>query len=308
MQYLTRPTKLKSLIWKIEMYFHTSTNPQYSITRVLLTKIRVIVEWSIRRIFEIGIRRKALASLRTKANAYSSRTALVIANGPSLNLISLIKVSEAQKKSWDVFAVNFFPISDGTKDLVPNYLVLSDPATQPTSLNDRAIELWKWIVVHPEVKIICPTSWYRTIKKIDLDSKQFIFFDDSSLISWSRNISPVRARSYLSLTAYKALAVAIYFGYSEIDIIGFDNNQVKGLKVTEENRVIQGPNHFTKYSDDSDLTDRLPNGVADYFYDFSCAFADLRKFTEFGKIWNLDPDSYVDAFPKKASSGFRVND
>jgi hypothetical protein len=231
----------------------------------------------------------------------------VIANGPSLNLISLERVAKAQAESLDVFAVNFFPISNGTDAFVPNYLVLSDPVTLPKSPNVRSIELWTWIKAHPDVKIICPSSWFRTIEQLDFDSQEFIFFDDTSLISWSKNISPVRARSYLSMTAYKALAVATYLGYSEIDIIGFDNNQVKGLLVNELNRVIQGPNHFTKYSEDSDLTDRLSNGVSDYFYDFSCAFSDLRKFSKAGVIWNLDPNSFVDAFPKKLTNEFRID-
>jgi hypothetical protein len=303
-----RLQQFKTWILKLEMYFHTSTNPQYSITRVLVTKIRVLAEWVIRRMLDIGIRRKALRSLRSMERSLTGRKALVIANGPSLNLISLERVAEFQNDLLDVFTVNFFPISKGTEDLVPNYLVLSDPQTMPNSLNARASELWKWISAHPEVAIICPSSWFKTVRRLEIESTEFIYFDDSSLISWSKNISPLRARSYLSLTAYKALAVATHFGYSEIDIIGFDNSQVKGLRVNENNRVIQGPNHFTQYSEDLDLTDRLSNGVSDYFYDFSCAFADLRNFSNVGTIWNLDPNSYVDAFPKKATSEFRVDE
>jgi hypothetical protein len=300
--------QFKTWFLKLEMYFHTSTNPQYSITRVLVTKIRVLAEWVIRRMIDIGIRRKALRSLRNMESSLTGRKALVIANGPSLNLISLERVAEFQKDVLDVFTVNFFPISKSTKDFVPNYLVLSDPQTLPNSLNPRAIELWAWISSHPEVKIICPSSWFKTVRSLGFESTNFIYFDDSSLISWSKSISPVKARSYLSLTAYKALAVATYFGYFEINVIGFDNSQVRGLTVNEHNRVKQGPNHFDDFAEDSDLTDRLSNGVSDYFYDFSCAFADLRKFSKIGRIWNLDPNSYVDAFPKKATSEFRVDE
>lgn len=308
MRYLLRRAQIKSALTYLELYFHTSANPHHSVTRVIVTKIRVIVEWSLRRILELGIRRKALASLKSLKWSGTGREALVLANGPSLNRISLEEVAEAQKDSVDVFVVNFFPISDGTNVLIPNFLVLSDPATRPTSEDGRSINLWKWIDLHREVKIICPSSWFRTLRNLEFDLAQFIFFDDSSLMSWSKNISPVRARSYLSLTAYKALAVAVYFNYSEIDIIGIDNNQFKELVVNERNRIIQGPNHFTKYANDVDMTNRLPDGVADYFYDSSRAFSDLRKFSKAGIIWNLDPGSYVDAFPKKITSRFRVND
>lgn len=308
MRYLVGLTQAKPVLTKLKAYFSPSANPQLSVTRVAVTKIRVLVEWSIRRILEFGIRRKALATLKSNKFSGVGRNALVVANGPSLNLISLEKVVEAQRDSVDVFAVNFFPLSEGTNVLVPNFLVLSDPATKPKAEDLRAINLWKWIDLHREVKIICPSSWFRELRNLEFDLTRFQFFDDSALISWSKNISPVRARGYLSLTAYKALAVAVYFNYSEIDIIGTDNNQFKGLVVDENNRVIQGPNHFTQYSNDIDITDRLPDGVADYFYDSSCAFSDLRKFSKAGVIWNLDPGSYVDAFPKKITSRFRVND
>ena len=298
-----RLTQVNASISKLERFFHTSTNPRHSITRVLVTKIRVLAEWALRRMLEIGIRRKALRSLRDMEKSRIDRKALVIANGPSLNLISLERVAEFQKGLLDVFTVNFFPISKGTEALVPNYLVLSDPQTLPNSVNARATELWKWISAHPEVVIICPSSWFKTVKRLEIESTRFIYFDDTSLISWSKNISPLRARSYLSLTAYKALAIAIHFGYFEIDIIGFDNNQVLGLSVDKNNRLMQGPNHFDGFSENSDLTDRLSNGVSDYFYDFSCAFADLRSFSRVGTIWNLDPNSLVDAFPKKANIG-----
>jgi len=305
MRILPIHTQMNKRLKKYELYFHTSTNPHYSILRVIVTKTRVIAEWSVRRILELGIRKVALRPLKRNKNSCFERKALVIANGPSLNLIALEKVALAQKNSTEVFVVNFFPLSEGTHVMTPNYLVLSDPGTKPKSGDLRTVNLWRWIEAHPEVKIICPSSWFRELRKLEGNLSKYVFFDDSSLISWSKNISPVRARSYLSMTAYKALAVAAYFGYSEIDIIGFDNNQVRGLVVDENNRIIQGPNHFAKYSDNVDITDRLADGVGDYFYDFSCAFSDLRKFSKIGRIWNLDPDSYVDAFPKKATSEFR---
>lgn len=302
------PREISNVLVKFEKYFHTSSNPNYSLTRVILTKLRVVAEWSLRRMLELGIRRQAFAPLRSLRNSASDRTAIVMANGPSLNLISLAKVSDAQKHSLDVFVVNYFPITQGTELLRPNYLVLSDPVTKPTSTNNRSLDLWAWIDSHPEVKIICPSSWFRQINKSRYALSRFLFFDDTSLISWTKNISPLRARSYLSMTAYKALSVAVYLGYSEIDVIGFDNNQVRGLIVDENNRIIQGPNHFAEYSVEADITDRLSAGVSDYFYDFSAAFSDLRKFSHKGNIWNLDPKSYVDAFPKKLNSEFRISD
>jgi hypothetical protein len=295
---------LNNQFLRMSLYFSPSSNPNFSITRVLLTKIRIFLEWAIRRSREIGIRRKALSGLRKRKNSMSSKFALVLANGPSLNTISLEEVAKAQLELTEVFAVNFFPIVEKTQVMIPNYVVLSDPGTKPNSLDPRSIELWNWFELNQKVQIICPSSWYRSLRDNRFDLNRFVFFDDTALISWSRNVSPVRARGYLSLTAYKALSVACFFGYSEIEIIGFDNSQIKGLIVDEKNRLFQGPSHFVEYENISDITDLYYRGVGDYFHDFSCAFLDLRKFSHFENIWNLDRHSFVDAFPKKTSSKF----
>ena len=301
---MTNSSDLKSLILRTSIYFSPSSNPSYSITRVVLTKIRILCEWALRRGREIGIRKKALVRIRKKKNSMSNKSALVLANGPSLNSISLEQVAKAQDESTDVFVVNFFPIVEKTQVMIPNYLVLSDPVTKPNSIDPRSVALWNWIGIHQKVQIICPSSWYRTLKDNEFDISRFIFFDDTALISWSRNVSPVRARGYLSLTAYKALAVACFFGYSEIEIIGFDNSQIKGLVVDDKNRIFQGPSHFVEYEMLTDISDLYYGGVGDYFHDFSCAFLDLKKFSHYKNIRNLDSDSFVDAFPKKTSNRF----
>lgn len=301
-------SNLKSLILRMSLYLSPSSNPSYSITRVALTKIRILCEWALRRGREIGVRKKALVRIRKKKNSMQNKSALVLANGPSLNSISLEQVAKAQRDSTEVFVVNFFPIVEKTQVMIPNYLVLSDPVTKPNSIEPRSVALWNWIDINQQVQIICPISWYRTLRNSEFDLSRCIFFDDTALISWSRNVSPIRARGYLSLTAYKALAVACFFGYSEIEIIGFDNSQIKGLVVDEENRIFQGPSHFVEYEKLIDITDLYHGGVGDYFHDFSCAFIDLRKFSHFRNIWNLDRNSFVDAFPKKTSNRFNNSD
>jgi hypothetical protein len=123
------------------------------------------------------------------------------------------------------------------------------------------------------------------------------------LEGWTRNISPLRARGYLALTVYKAIAISIFLGFRETKIIGVDNSMFQTISVDADNRLIQQPNHFfTKGGKTSDLTDFYPKGISDYFYDVSLCFYFLRRCFVGQPVSNLDPHSLVDVFPKPSSS------
>jgi hypothetical protein len=124
-----------------------------------------------------------------------------------------------------------------------------------------------------------------------------VYFDDRTLIGWSKNISPVHPRGYGSLTSYKAMAIACFAGYSRIGIIGFDNSQFRNVYTNPRNRIYQKSLYFYDESMDLELTDSLHNGIADYFYDTSNTFSYLRMFSKF-PIVNLDQNSLADQFVK----------
>jgi hypothetical protein len=289
-------------------YNSPSVNPNLSLLKLISIRLRILFEWFARRILESDTRNKALKNMRDLRRSKFHSDAIVIANGPSFNIIDLDKLVAFQSNGLEIFVVNYFPITPGVERIVPNYLVLSDPATRIDQNSARTNLLWEWISNHPNVKIIVPTSWYKFLVESFPNKENFLFFDDTCLIGWSRNISPVRARSYLSLTAYKALAVACHFEYREISIIGFDNSQFRTVLVNETNRLIQPSSHFAPYMEDLDLSDILPGGVGDYFYEISSTFHDLKKFHHIKSIKNLDANSLVDAFPKEKNSKFHKSE
>jgi hypothetical protein len=134
------------------------------------------------------------------------------------------------------------------------------------------------------------------MKQSDFASR-CIYFDDRSLVGWTKNISPIRARGYGSLTSYKALAIAYFLGYKKIGILGFDNSMFRAVHTNTQNRVFQGSNYFYDEKDDLDVTDSLNIGISDYFYDTANSFAYLRFFRK-PNIYNLDSHSLVDAIEK----------
>jgi len=251
-----------------------------------------------------GFRRRALKPLRELSNLCHANDALVMGNGPSTQRLNWQAVVDAQSRGMSVFAINYFPLAPEFKLIQPNYLVLSDPIMKPNSNSDsRNEELWITIQKTSSMNLIVPLSWYRSIKAQNNILNSILYFDDSGLEGWTRNISPLRARGYLALTAYKAIAISIFLGFRETKIIGVDNSMFQTISVDSENRLIQQSNHFfTKGGKTSDLTAFYPKGISDYFYDVSLCFYFLRRCFVGQPVSNLDPHSLVDAFPKQSSS------
>ncbi len=273
----------------------TQTNPNYSLSHLLLIKTRVLFEFAIRSILLAGKHQRALRQIRQIKNSCTGRKAIVFANGPSVNSLDL-KNSVFRSEDIDVFVVNFFPLSKLASQIRPSYLVLSDPLTHPKIVSDKNQELWNWVQDNPSVFLYVPTSWYKAFQNVSMSNK-IVYFDDRSLIGWSKNISPTRPRGYGSLTSYKAMAIACFAGYSRIGIIGFDNSQFRTVYTSPENRIYQKSHYFYDESRDLELTDSLHNGIADYFFDTSNTFSYLRMFNNL-PIVNLDKNSLSDQFVK----------
>ena len=289
---------------RLERALAVTTFPNFSIVHVFAIKVRIILEWAVKRCLVIGFRRRALRPLRALGKLGQSNDALVIGNGPSAQTLNWAAVVDAQDKGMAVFAINYFPLSPEFGLVQPNYLVLSDPIMKPSSNSDsRNEELWISVQKNSTMNLIVPLSWYRVMKSQNSLSNCILYFDDSGLEGWTRNISPLRARGYLALTVYKAIAISIFLGFRETKIIGVDNSMFQTISVDAENRLIQQPNHFfTKGGKTSDLTAFYPKGISDYFYDVSLCFYFLRRCFVGQSVSNLDPHSLVDAFPKLSES------
>ena len=291
-------------IQRLERTLAVTTFPNFSVWHILAIKIRILLEWVVKRCLVIGFRRRALKPLRVLGRLGQTNDALVIGNGPSAQTLNWPAVADAQMSGMAVFAINYFPISPEFKLIQPNYLVLSDPIMKPNSNNElRTKELWTVIKNTSTMNLIVPLSWYRIMKAQNSLSNEIYYFDDSGLEGWTRSISPLKARGYLALTAYKAIAVSIFLGFKQTKIIGVDNSMFQTISVDKSNRLIQQPNHFFSQGGvTSDITTFYPKGISDYFYDVSLCFYFLRRCFAGRSVTNLDPNSLVDVFPKHPTS------
>jgi len=278
-------------------------NPGLSVSRQAAKKLFVLYGYGRSRWAANGYLGSALSNMREEAGSRNGREAIVIANGHSTNQLDPDRVSEALNTGLDVFAVNSFLLSDLSRRITPSHYVLSDGFHKPDTGDDLSMRLWEVLDANPQIQLLAPHTWYPILRD---RRPSTMYFNDCGLEGWTKNISPTKPRGYLTLTAYKALSIAIHFGYERIHIIGFDNTNYLNYHVNESGRIsFGGDTHFySAGSPDVDASDMYPQGMADCLFDYSLSLLDLERCFGHAPIYNLDVNSNTRAFAKIVDSRF----
>jgi|688.fasta_scaffold290849_1 hypothetical protein len=288
---------LYSLTLSVRYSPHLS--PELSVRKIFLIKTGVLLRFIVDTLLSLNSDMGSLKGIRKFSKLKRDCSVIVIANGPSAKTLNLEKVKEYKLSGeLEVFAINF-SVLELKYEEITDYLVLSDPGMHPKSESARALDLWEKIRKQSSIKLITPSSWHRYLADTICKTLGCLHFKDTSLEGFTRNINPTRGRGYASLTAYKALAVALFFRYQKTFVIGMDNSMFRKILVDENNRLIQDSNHGAGiYPVSEDFSEHFSGGIYDYFYALSEAFRSL-KFC-FGKhpVVNLGLESEVDCFDK----------
>lgn len=269
------------------------------VVQLVISRLRVLGEFLLRTLVGQGPRRWQRKIAKRLAGSKRGKVALVLGNGPSLDLLDIKRVLELQNQGvLDIFVVNLFCLTSAAKKISPDFYFLSDPGHKRTQhMTDPVRSLWGYISNQPSISLCLPAHWKNPIASID----ECLPMDDRSLEGWSRNTAPYRPRGYPSLTAFKALAWAVHLGYDQIFILGWDNNLFQALSVDDKNSLFQGSHHAGRSGKMShrNIDAHHPGGVADYFFDLAYSSYLLRKLFSSNNIVNLDPRSFTDAFSKQ---------
>lgn len=293
---------------RLERSTAVTTHPGYSVVSLALKRVRVLVECIARMSTTLRVRRVALATLKQLRETKPDRNALVLGNGPSVSTLDIEWLNQ-NRSSIDVFVVNWFPLSPVATEIVPDCVVLSDPHNFPGNSQDERNQILWEVLEGLQPTIFLPMDWYTQVRRSESISqslqKKIYFFNDQGLEGWTTNISPLRPRGYLSLTAYKALAISIFLGYKRIFLLGIDNTMYQTVEVDQSNTIHLDGNHFYEDPAKASSGNFYPSGIADLFYDYSLCFLDLvRCFGKQSNVIHLDPNSKVDAFRKRSTSEY----
>ncbi len=223
----------------------------------------------------------------------------VLANGPSVKKLDGSKLKSFKSKGWDIFCVNYFPLSGSYRKAEPNFWVLSDPYSFKTKeeKNKKVVNEAK-----KHIKKVFVPERYKKVAKEKLGMEVVPFCDVQGSHIFSKSIDPRRPRSYMSMTAYKALALAVHARYQKIYICGFDNTYIRMFGSDRDNKIYRTDKHFSKKSYPKDESKDMwleenVEDVSDVLFTYSRLFRDLKKFRG-NDIVNLDVESLTDAFPK----------
>ena len=281
------------------IYFKVSS-PHYfygrSPIKLLIHNFVQKVEFFRRR----GPSRALLAATKSLAGSKHGKTALVLGSGPSLNSLN---ASIAREFFDEIFVVNNYYLHKLSKDLAPDYYCLSDPnhfVDDKTNAIHEDGALFRYLIENKVTLLL--SHFYRRAKIIS--GTKVLFFNDREWRGFRRSISPIKPRSYGSFTLYKALALACYFGYETIYILGLDNTEFKSYVGSPDNKIyVDNENHYAKSNVKLNITsspEGFTSGMAGRMQSYALQFGDLRLFSNHNII-NLDPKSLIDSFRKMES-------
>jgi hypothetical protein len=284
---------------RISEKYNRISSPNYyygnSISKLFLHNITGVLGFFRRR----GPSRKLLRTLRLLKKSKKGKRALVLGSGPSLAKLNL---NSPELVNYEIFVVNSFFQSPAARKIIPSFYCLSDPnyfIEDRTNVTFQGDELVNYL--HSTMPTLLISHFHRK-SKIFTDLK-VLYFNDREFRWMRKSINPMRPRSYVSLTLYKALAIANYLGYDEILVLGMDNNEFASYRSDSTNAVYVD---FSKYYAQgmankivsaNQQPEGYTSGMSGRLQFFGQIYGDLKKFSKY-PFFNLDENSLVDGFPK----------
>ena len=230
--------------------------------------IQVMIKWSW------------LAKTKLLRNKGLFADAIVIGNGPSQGYLDASILAEFKSKGGEVICINFWTENEDLSKVIPTYLVTSDPIIfsekVPDHLKEKNAKLLSYMLKNVSVMIVCPLGRCDQLSKI-FGKERILGFVDQELRMWTSNINPMYPRGYLSLTLYKALAIAVWINYRKIFIIGMDNTYPRNIYCDQENKFINHEIHAGSKDFSVDQSN-LYKSVGDGLTEIAQLFYDARKF------------------------------
>ena len=234
-------------------------------------------------------------------NLNRNKKVLILGNGQSQDYLSKNNLKLLVKNNFHLIVVNYWNLNKKFKEIIPNYIVISDRRIlnyerEENTFYRKNRNLIKYLRLNKSIKIICPFLHIHLVNKY-IEKTRIIGFCDTELRSFYSNVNPLLPRGYLSSTVYKAIAMALWFSYKEIYLLGLDNTYPRDLYSDKNNSILSLENHAGTKNFILDMTN-LYGSFSDVLIEISYLFKDIEKFSKFKNIYNLDIYSLTNVFKK----------
>lgn len=245
----------------------------------------------------------------------SSEELVILGNGPSLN--DTLNNSTGFLKSCRLLAVNFAANTNMFNSLKPEFYVLADPHFFIEVKQPNVIKLWETLSkkVDWNVTLFIPSHikarglWYDSV--ISNTHINIVRYNMTAVegfkwlenVCYSKGFGMPRPRNVL----IPSLMLALRMQFKTIYIAGADHSWTRTISVNENNEVVSIQPHFYKEDDVEKKrvdTEYMKYPLYKIMYSFYVAFKSYFTIQRYAisigtKIWNITPDSFIDAFPRK---------
>ena len=265
-----------------------------SISRLAAIRLRVGLEWLVQSSIYRRQMKERLESTRCLRSSATGIPAVVLATGPSLSEVDIAALEQVQALGGQVFALNFFNETNIALQVKPDYYVLADPVFLVDWESSRRIRrVWEYIQALETPTVFLPA--HTDIKGLP-ESCDFRYFNGLGLDGWSKNISPLRARGFLGLTAYHAISIALFLGHDPVFTIGVDNDAF--LSVGQEpNGTLRLAGRHAYTEEPGPIPGETTRSMPQLLEDYARHFADLELFPT-DRLVNLATSSLITQYPQ----------
>ena len=250
-----------------------------------------------------------------------TRRCIVLGNGPSLK--STLEQNLKLIQDTDSFAVNFFWKSEYYEQVKPRYYIIvstnywskgkidaNEEGRQQTFEGIASKTNWEMTLIvpamaknHKEWKRVLEANANINIEYINITPIEGF----SGFTNWALRLNLGLPRPHNVLIP--AIKLATDLNYKEIFVVGADHSWLKDIYVGSDNLVYLSQKHFydnnpapeVMYDGTSNRVRTLADMLMKFVYSFQSYFV-LKAYAESENIniYNATPESYIDAFERKA--------
>lgn len=234
---------------------------------------------------------------------------IIMGNGPSL--ADTIRDYPDVLAATPLLAVNFAANTPEFQRLRPRYYVLADPHFFQAADNENVASLIDNInAADWDMTLFLPFAAKSASSKINSDKVKIEYYNAIGVegFQWLENAAfksgrgMPRPRNVL----IPSIMIALKMGYKNVWVAGADHSWTKTLSVNDRNEVVSIQPHFYKEDEKEERrirTDYLRYPLHQILYSFYVAFRSyftIQRYAESRgvKIFNVTPDSFIDAFPR----------